>query len=1014
MKCDRRKFLKLTASSAMCLSLAQIGVSLTPIKSYAATLKIDGAKEVFTVCPFCSVSCFAIGYVKNGKLVGVEGDPDYPINEGSLCAKGAAMFTMTTSQHRLQKPMYRAPYSDKWEEKSWDWMVDRIAHRVKETRDKDFILKNKSGQQVNRLESMFLMGTSHASNEECALTHQFARGLGVVHMDHQARVCHSSTVSALGESFGRGAMTNHWIDIKNADSILIMGSNAAEHHPISFKWVLRAKDKGATVMHVDPKFSRTSARSDFHVPLRSGTDIAFLGGMIKYIIEKKKYFNEYVVEYTNASLIVGKDFDFKDGLFSGFDPKKRAYDKSKWALEFDSKGMPKRDKSLKNPRCVFQLLKKHYSRYSLDKVASTTGVPEETLMKVYETFAATGTGTKAGTILYALGWTQHTVGVQNIRTSGIIQLLLGNIGVAGGGINALRGEPNVQGSTDHALLYHILPGYMAMPNADWSSYEKYNKANTPVSTDPQSANWWQHKPEYFASLLKSWFGDNATQDNGFCYELLPKVEKGEDYSYLFMFDRMYRGEMVGGFFMGLNPMNSVPNTHKIRKAMDKLDWVVCAELHNTETTDNWHRPDIDPKKVKTEFFLLPSAHRLEKSGSVTNSGRWLLWHGQVIHPQYETRPFAEMYIPIMNKIRELYAKEKGTFPDPVLKLDWPKKFDPDDLCQRINGRFTRDVVVKGKKYLKGQQVPSFVALADDGSTSSLNWLYCGSWTEEEGNKSLRRDPKQTPMQAKIGLYPNWSWCWPVNRRILYNRASVDLNGKPFNPDKAVIEWKNGKWIGDVPDGGWPPMATGKGKYPFIMQQHGLGHLFGPGRQDGPFPEHYEPVETPVKSNLFSKQLSSPVYKYTDSDMDVLAKAADPKFPIVLTTYSLTEHWCGGGETRNVPNLLEAEPQLYVEMSPELAKEKGVKNGEVIIVESIRGKVQAVAMVTVRMRPLKVHGRIIHEIGMPYCFGWTTPGCGDSTNRLTPSVGDPNTTIPEYKASCVNIYKATKVTELDTP
>jgi formate dehydrogenase major subunit len=808
-------------------------------------------------------------------------------------------------------------------------------------------------------------------------------------------------------------MTNHWIDIKNADSILIMGSNAAEHHPISFKWVLKAKDKGATVMHVDPKFSRTSARSDFHVPLRSGTDIAFLGGMIKYILDNESFFKEYVVEYTNASLIVGKDFGFKDGLFTGYDAKTRSYDKSKWGFEMDGNGVPKRDKTLKDPRCVFQLMKKHYSRYAIDAVSATTGVDAENLLKVYKNFAATGKADKAGTIMYALGWTQHTVGVQNIRSAGIIQLLLGNIGVAGGGINALRGEPNVQGSTDHTLLYHIVPGYMAMPHNGWQTFDEYVKANTPVSSDPQSANWWQHKPKYFASLLKAWFGDNATPENGFCYELLPKIEKGGDYSYMFLFDRMYQKKIRGGFIVGLNPMNSVPNSNKVRKALDNLEWLVTQDLHHSETTDNWHRPGVDPKTVKTEVFLLPSAHRLEKEGSVTNSGRWMLWHYQTVKPAFEAKPFGDMYVGVMNRVKALYAKEGGTLPEALLKLDYPETYNPDDLCQRINGRFTRDTEVKGKKYKKGQQVPSFTALSDDGSTMSLNWLYAGSYTEEDGNKAKRRSTEQTPMQANIGLFPNWSWCWPVNRRILYNRASVDLNGKPYNPAKAVIEWKDGKWVGDVPDGGWPPMSTGKGKLPFIMSKHGVGQIFGPGRQDGPFSEHYEPVETPVDSNMFSKQLSSPVYKFMDSDMDKLAKPADPNYPIVLTTYSVTEHWCGGGETRNVPNLLETEPQLYVEMSPELAQEKGIKNGDGVVVESIRGRVEAIAMVTIRMRPLKVHGRIIHEIGMPFCFGWTTPGTGDSTNRLTPSVGDPNTTIPEYKACCVNIRKADKLTELAT-
>ncbi len=807
-------------------------------------------------------------------------------------------------------------------------------------------------------------------------------------------------------------MTNHWIDIKNADAILIMGSNAAEHHPISFKWVLDAKyNRGAVVMHVDPKFSRTSARSDFHVPLRSGTDIAFLGGMINYLISNNKIYEFYVKEYTNASFIVGKDYAFKDGLFSGYNPKTRSYDKSKWAYELDENGVPKQDKTLKNPRCVYQLMKDHYARYTLDTVSTVTGVSKDNLMRVYEEYAKTGNGQKAGTVMYALGWTQHTVGVQNIRSAAIIQFLLGNIGIAGGGINALRGEPNVQGSTDHTLLYHIVPGYMAMPHDEWQTLEDYNKANTPVSHDPQSANWWQNKPKYFVSLLKAWYGESGTPENGFGYDYIPKIEKGQDYSYLPLFDKMYHGKIRGGFIIGLNPMQSVPNSNKVRKALDNLDWLVTSELHHSETTDNWHRPGVDPKTVKTEVFLLPSAHRIEKEGSVTNSGRWLLWHYAAIPPGGEAKPFGDMFVGIMNILRDKYKKEGGILPEAVLGLDWPETYVPEDITKKINGFFTKDTKVGDKTYKKGQLVPSFTALKDDGSTMSLNWLYTGSYTEEDGNKCQRRDTTQTPMQAKIGLFPNWSWCWPVNRRILYNRASVDLDGKPLNSEQPVIVWNGKKWEGDVPDGGWPPLSSGKGKYPFIMTVHGFGQAFGPGRMDGPFPEHYEPVETPVTSNPFSKQLNSPVFKFTDSDMDKLAKAGDPNYPIVLTTYSVTEHWCGGGETRNVPNLLEAEPMLYVEMSPELAKEKGIENGDGVIVESIRGTVEAIAMVTVRMRPLHVHGRTVHEIGMPFCFGWTTPGCGDATNRLTPSVADPNTTIPEYKASCVNIRKVDKLTEL---
>lgn len=807
-------------------------------------------------------------------------------------------------------------------------------------------------------------------------------------------------------------MTNHWIDIKNADVVLIIGSNAAEHHPVSFKWIMRAKDNGAALIHVDPKFSRTSARCDYHVPLRSGTDIAFLGGMVNYILETKSYFYDYVINYTNASFIVGKGYSFKDGLFSGYDAKARKYDQSKWGFENGPDGAPLRDATLKHERCVFNLMKKHYSRYTLKNVSDITGVSEENLLKVYKQFAGTGKPDKAGTILYALGWTQHTVGVQNIRCSTLVQLLLGNIGVAGGGINALRGEPNVQGSTDHALLYHVLPGYIGLPLAPWQTLAQFNKANTPVTKIPNSANWWGNRPKYFASLLKGWFGEEAKPENDFCYGLLPKGEPGADYSYMYVMDKMYHGKIRGGFVFGVNPMNSFPNTNKMRKALDNLDWLVCAELHNSETTDNWQRPGVDPKKMKTEVFLLPSAHRVEKAGTISNSGRWLLWFDKAVEPAGEARNFADMFVPLINKVRELYKAEGGKLPEALLKLNWPEKYDPEEWTRRINGFFWADTKIGNKTYKKGDLVPAFGNLQADGTTSSLNWLYTGSYTEEEGNKSKRRDPTQTPMQAAIGLYPNWSWCWPVNRRILYNRASVDLNGKPFNPKKAVIEWDGKKWVGDVPDGPWAPQADAKnGKLAYIMTTDGYAQLYGPGRLDGPFPEHYEPAETPVAKHPFSKQLSSPVYKFHTSDMDKLAKAADPKYPIVLTTYSMTEHWCGGGETRNVPNLLEAEPQLYVEMSPELAKEKGIANGDGVIVESARGKVEAIAMVTVRIRPFKVMGKTVHLIGMPFAFGWTTPKCGDSTNRLTIVACDPNTTIPEAKACCVNIRKADKLTEI---
>ena len=417
-----------------------------------------------------------------------------------------------------------------------------------------------------------------------------------------------------------------------------------------------------------------------------------------------------------------------------------------------------------------------------------------------------------------------------------------------------------------------------------------------------------------------------------------------------------------------------------------------------------------PEKFKAQYEAELAAKRAERKKKRTVT---VEQNGEKIQKEVTLGEANKLRLELARQREaELYKAEGGKLPEALLKMNWPEKYDPEEWTRRINGFFWADTKIGNRLYKKGDLVPAFGNLQADGSTSSLNWLYTGSYTEDEGNKSKRRDPTQTPMQAAIGLYPNWSWCWPVNRRILYNRASVDLNGKPYNPKKAVIEWDGKKWVGDVPDGPWAPQAdTKNGKLAYIMTTDGYAQLYGPGRLDGPFPEHYEPAETPVAQHPFSKQLSSPVYKFHTSDMDKLAKAADPKYPIVLTTYSMTEHWCGGGETRNVPNLLEAEPQLYVEMSPELAKEKGIANGDGVIVESARGRVEAIAMVTVRIRPFKVMGKTVHLIGMPFAYGWTTPKCGDSTNRLTIVACDPNTTIPEAKACCVNIRKADKLTEI---
>jgi len=812
-------------------------------------------------------------------------------------------------------------------------------------------------------------------------------------------------------------MTNHWIDIRNSDCILIMGSNAAENHPISFKWVTEAMKRGGKLISVDPRFTRTSSKADFYTALRSGTDIPFLGGMIKYILDNDKYFKEYVAEYTNAPFILADSYDFKDGLFSGYDPKKKKYDKSQWAFIKDANGVSKRDRTLQDPRCVLQLIKKHYSRYDLDTVSAITGTPKEDLQKVYEMYSATGLQGKAGTIMYAMGWTQHTVGVQNIRSMAIIQLLLGNMGVAGGGVNALRGESNVQGSTDHCILFHIWPGYLKTPKASLSTLSAYNKKYTPKSNDPLSANWWGNYPKYSVSLLKSFFGDKATKADDFGYNWLPKLDDGKTYSWLDLFDEMYKGKFSGFFAWGQNPAGSGANSNKTRMALTKLDWMVNVNIFDNETGSFWKGPDMNPKKIKTEVFMLPCAVSVEKEGSITNSGRWMQWRYKAAEPPGNAKPDGDILIDLMKRVKYLYKKDKNAvFPEPIVNLKWDYttrgKFDAHKMAKEINGYFLKDMKVKGKNFKKGDLVPSFAYLQADGSTSSANWLYCNSYTDK-GNMSARRKKEK----SGIGLNLEWAWCWPVNRRIIYNRASVDKYGKPWDKEHPVIAWdpnaKGGKgsWVGDVPDGGWPPMLNADGtpnpktKYPFIMKPEGHAHVFGPGRADGPFSEHYEPIECPVNKHPFSNQLVNPVAPTYSTDMDIY-RSNDPKYPFVGTTYRVCEHWQTGVMTRWQPWLLELEPQLFVEMSEELGKLKKIKNGDKVIVESARGSVKAVAVVTVRFRPFKIQGKTVHEVGLPWHYGWVYPkNGGDSANILTPSTGDPNTRIPETKAFMVNVRKA---------
>ena len=796
-------------------------------------------------------------------------------------------------------------------------------------------------------------------------------------------------------------MTNHWSDMINSDVVMIMGGNPAENHPISMNWLRRTKENGAILIHVDPRFNRSSQICSEYAKLRSGTDIAFVGGMIHYAIEKGRVNWDYVRENTNASWLVkeGFGFDPESGLFSGWDAAQGRYDKSSWAFELDDEGYAVQDPSLEHPRCVFQLLKKHFSRYDVETVINITGTPRDVYERTCDHFTSTYAPGRSGSWLYAMGTAQHSHGTQNIRSYAIIQLLLGNTGVAGGGINAMRGEANVQGSTDHGLLFHNLPGYLPMPVEADADLDAYLARITPRALDRGATNWKKNNPKYVVSLLKAWWGEHAQRENEFAFDYLPKLGagfEGRGYSYIPLFHAMHSGQIKGAFCFGQNPAVGGPNATLAREALGKLDWLVAVDLFEHETAGFWKRPGVDPATIDTEVFVLPAAASIEKEGSISNSGRWMQWRYRAVEPVGEARPDLDILDELVRAVQAEY-EAGGAFPEPILKAQWDYQgeggeADPHRVAKEINGYFLE----KGAGHRPGAQVSSFGQLADDGSTAAGNWIYGGS-DSEEGNLSARRDA--TDAVNGIGLHPNWAWVWPANRRILYNLASVDAEGRPRDPKRWVIRWdpEARRWEGDVPDGNLPP-----GSKPFIMLPGGVGQLYAPNLADGPLPEHYEPVESPIRNPLSAQQFNPAAYVWEDGEFD---KLGDPKdFPVVATTYRVSEHWQTGAMSRNMPWLAALMPDAFVEIGAELARIRGIATGDRVLVRSARGEIEVYALVTERFEPFFVSGKIVHQVGVPWHYGYAGLATGASANVLTPNVGDANTVIPEFKAFLCDVQK----------
>ncbi len=1007
--------------------------------------RLDQADSVGVgVCPYCAVGCSTLLYAKEGSLIHVEGNPRSPINQGTLCPKGATLLSLHSNPDRLVTIKYRAPHSESWEDKPLDWAMDRIARLVKQTRDETFVEALPDGTTVNHTLGIASLGGATLDNEENYLIKKvFGGGLGMVCIENQARVCHSNSVPSLGASFGRGAATMPQWDLANSDSVLVMGSNMAEAHPIAFRFVLQAKERGATVMHVDPRFTRTSALADIYAPIRAGSDIAFLGGIIRHLIENDLWFRDYAIPYTNLATIISPGFEDTsalDGFFSGWNEKKQAYDYDSWqykdlvvpsvlsehylntAESFSEQTSrlhdhpPRQDPSLQHPQCVYQILKRHYAAYTPEMVERTTGCPKDVFLKIARTLARNSGREQTGAICYAVGWNHHSVGVQMIRAAAIIQSLLGNIGRPGGGIIALRGHCSIQGSTDIPTLYNMLPSYLPQPNAfkpQARSFEQFLEDET-IPT-----GWWNNFPKYITSLLRAWYGDAVGPHNEWGFHWLPKIVG--DHSQQTLTLAMNDGLVRGLFLLGQNVVMGGSNSKLIQRGLGKLDWLVVRDHAEIESANFWQKGhairggELRPQDIGTEIFLMPAEIAGEKEGTFTNTHRLVQWHDKVIDGPGESRSELWFIHDLGRRLKALYADSTEPRDEPIrhITLDYPV----------INGRgdISAEAVLReisGYSWPDRKQLSSLKELKDDGSTACGSWIYCGAFPRDDHNQTRSREPDPA---AGPGTHLGWAFAWPANRRTLYNRASADPEGKPWSERKRLVWWDEaeGKWnspdeIDFEPDKrpdfrpDWSSRPQGmdalRGDEPFIMMPDGRGAVFSPsGLKDGPLPTHYEPIESPVRNPLYAAQ-SNPAAKRWDREDNPLHEVADPRFPHVLTTYRLTEHHCGGTPTRGVPHTAELQPQGFAEIPPELARDLGVRHLGWIVISTARGEIETRAMVTRRLRPFMIDGVRIFQVGMPWHFGWEGHATGDIANVLTAVVGDPNTSMHENKALTCAVRK----------
>ncbi len=825
----------------------------------------------------------------------------------------------------------------------------------------------------------------------------------------------------------------------------------AECHPVGFQWVMEAKRRGATIIHVDPRFTRTSAVADLHVPIRAGTDIAFLGALVNHILTNDLDFREYVVAYTNAAVIIDESFqdtEDLDGLFSGFDEDNHSYNPKSWqyaganeaADDDEGADGPKgdqpgaeekethesarahamgsggpsiphkgtRDETLQHPNCVYQILKRHFARYTPEMVEEVCGISAEQFHQVATALTENSGRERTAAFCYAVGWTQHSVGVQNIRTASILQLLLGNMGRPGGGIMALRGHASIQGSSDIPTLFNLLPGYLPMPNAELEqSLDHY------LERDEGKAGFWGNSRAYMVSLLKAYWGDRATADNDFCFDYLPRLT-GDHSSYQTVVGQI-EGRVKGYFLVGENPSVGTSGGRMQRLGLANLDWLVVRDLQMIESATFWKDgPEIATgeqrtEDIGTEVFFLPAASHVEKAGTFTNTQRMLQWREKAVEPPGDARSELQFYYELGQRIREKLKDSTDEMDRPLLDLAWDYPTEGEST-EPVSEAVLREINGTGPD---GKALSSYTQLKTDGSTTCGCWIYCGVYADEV-NQSARRKP-----HWEQGFVANeWGWVWPANRWMLYNRASADPDGKPWSERKAYVWWDEtandgkGAWTGDdipdfiadrpphyqPPEGAKGPDAIG-GSDPFIMQTDGKGWLFAPaGLADGPMPSHYEPPESPMRNAFYGRQ-NNPARKFVDSRHNPVHAQGSHVFPYVFTTYRLTEHHTAGGMSRTLPFLAELQPEMFCEVSPRLAAERGLTNGGWATIVTARTAIEARVLVTERMRSLRVGDQMVEQIGLPYHWGSNGLSTGDSSNDLVNLTLDPNVFIQDKGGTC---------------